>query len=204
MKKWITPLLSAFAAAIISLVVYNELPSKMVMHFNQMASPDNLIAKPLGAFLMPALALLIPASVFLASKLERDENKRRRAEAVNAPVAAMLSIMLLAVHTFLILYNLGYEIRVGLFVTVLVGILFILMGNLVPRIPQGIFQWPKLPEDIHRKASRFQGRLMMASGVIFLFAALLPNAWIMPAFILFISAFVITMFSGMMYFARTR
>jgi len=204
MKKWIVPLLSALAAALTSIIVFKDLPEHMVMHFNSAGSPDNWIAKPFGAFMLPLLTLLIPLTIFLSVKLEKNDGKRRRVEALNGPIAAMLSVMLLAIHCFTIAINLGYEIHVGSFVTVLVGILFIMLGNLAPRMPQGTMQWPKLPDDKQRKASRFQGRIMLASGFVFLLFALLPVNWIMPAFFLLISACVAIMIGSFLYYARSR
>lgn len=203
MKKWITPLLSAFTATIISIIVFKDLPDQMAMHFSSGGVADNWISKPFGAFLMPLLALLIPWTIFLSIKLEKNDNKRRRAEAINTPIAAMLSIMLFAVHSFIIAFNLGYKIHVGSFVTILVGILFILIGNLAPRIPQGTMQWPKLSDDNHRKASRFQGRAMMVSGFAFLLLAFLPMNWIMPAFFLLITACVAVIIGSFLYYSRS-
>jgi len=204
MKKWIAPLLATLAAVLTSIFFYKELPAQMAIHFNSAGSADNWIDKPYGAFLLPLLILLIPCIIFLSAKLEKNDNKRRRAEAVNASVAGLISIMLLAVHAFSIAHNLGHEIHVASFVSVLVGILFVLLGNLVPRMTQGSMQWPKLPEDIQRKASRFQGRFMMVIGFAFLLINLLPMDWMMPVFFLLIATFILAMFGSLMYYARSR
>lgn len=204
MNKWIVPALSAVAGAAASLMLYDRLPAEMAVHFGSGGSPDNWIGKPWGAFLLPALALLIPCITYLAARLERDENKRRRAEAVNRSIMAFVSLLLLAVHVFTLVYNLGYEVSAGAFATVAVGLMFLLVGNIVPRVPQGSMQWPKLPEAAQRKAARFQGRLMMTAGAAFLLLVLLPKGWIFPAFFTVLGLFVAALIGSMTVYTRGR
>jgi len=201
-KSMIFPLLTAVIGTIISLIVFNELPSQIAIHFSRVGTPDNWLAKPLGAFMLPVLSLVIPLFTILSVKLEKDDNKKRRAEAQLVPTVAIISALLLSVHMYILLYNLGYTLEIGFFATILVGLLFISLGNLVPRMPQGTFKWPKLPEDKHRKISRFQGRLMLVFGFVFLLLALLPNSWILPTFFPILVTFIATTFISAFYYAR--
>lgn len=201
-KNWIIPLLSAIVAIVISTVAFNDLPDRMAIHFNQLGSPDNWISKPFAAFILPALTLFIPFLLLLSIKLEQDDNKRRRVKATIVPITAILSIMLLTIHIFIIAYNLGYELKTGMFATILVGILFMSLGNLIPRMPQGSLQWPKLTSDKQRKVSRYQGRIMMIFGILFLLLALLPASWIMSVFLALIFIFVILTISSTFFFTR--
>lgn len=204
MKKWIFPILSSITAAIISIVYYDRLPERMAVHFDASESPDNWVNKSVGGFLIPALILFVTMLVLLSAKFEKDENKRRRTEATIGSIMAIVSATLLTVHLFIITYNLGYELSISMSVTLLVGVIYILLGNLIPRLPQGSMKWPKLTETAHRKASRFQGRFMMIIGIVMLFASFLPTSYILYAFFFLISSFIIGLISSSIHYSRTQ
>ncbi|ALS25502.1 hypothetical protein IJ21_00470 [Paenibacillus sp. 32O-W] len=204
MRKWTFPLLSAVAATVVSLTVYADLPERMALHFSGSGSPDNWGGKPFGAFALPVLILLLSALIIFSVKLEKDENKRRRTEASIGAIAAVVSAVLLAVHLFIVAYNLGYDLSAAHFAAVIVGILFILMGNMAPRLTQGPLQWPKLPKHIMRKAFRFQGRVMLVLGFAFILLAWLPQSYILPAFFGLIVLFILITGGSIMFFARAR
>lgn len=190
MKKWIIPVLFAAAGAIASLWNYDSLPESMVVHFGMDESPDRWMSRPFGAFLLPLLILAIPFLLTLSRKLEKNENKRARAEASIGSVMTIVSFMLLSVHAILLAYNLGYEVGITRFGTAIVGIVFLLLGNLLPRLPH-TKQWPKLTDDAQRKASRLQGRFMAGMGFVFILLALLPDKSLLPGFFIALVVFIL-------------
>ncbi len=191
MKKWLFPFISAAAAAVLSILAYPSLPARMAIHFNASDAADNWASKPLGAFLMPVFILAISLILQLAIRLEKDEQRRLRIEASIGSVMAALSAALLLVHAFILAHNLGYVISASRAAVVIAGCLFILLGNVMPRLPRSQYKWPKLPEATERKAIRQVGRCMLAAGILLLPLVLLPQSYILPLFFLCISAFVI-------------
>lgn len=204
MKKWMLPALFVITACAASLVAYADLPEQMVMHFGPSQQPDRLMTKDLGAFLLPVIILLNAVLMILFMKLERNENKRLRIEASIGSISSIISVTLLMVHMFFLGYNLGYKLNVAVFVTIIVGIVFIFMGNLLPRLRQSSKQWPKLPEHVQGRAARFQGKLMFILGFVFLLLALLPGSYILPAFIGSLAGFLLAMFGSFIYYFRLR
>jgi uncharacterized membrane protein len=190
MKKWLLPLASTLAAVLISVFTYNSLPAEMAVHFDSADNPDNWVSRPIGAFLSPVLILFISWTVIFSIRFEKDENKRARTEAALPTVAGAVSLLLLAVHGSIIAFNLGYDIRASTIASFIVGGVFIVLGNLLPRLPQGSFQWPKLSDHKHRQIARFQGKLMVFSGLIFILLAFLPSAYSLPAFIAVLACFI--------------
>lgn len=191
MNKWLLPLAATLAAVLISIFTYDSLPAEMAIHFDSSDNPDNWVSKPIGAFLSPVLILFISWTVIFSMRFEKDESKRARAEAALPTVAGAVALMLLAAHGSIIAFNLGYDISASTVASFIVGGVFIVLGNLLPRLPQGTFQWPKLPEVKHRQIARFQGKLMFFSGFIFILVAFLPKAYSLPVFITVLACFVV-------------
>lgn len=197
LQKWIVSL-TVFTAVVVSAIVYADLPASMAIHFDTTQNPDNYVAKWIGAFLLPVVMIVVVSITRLAIRFERDENKRRRALAVNHTIDAIISVLLLAVHLFTLAYNLGYTVSVSIFATLAVGLVLLLVGNQLPRLPQGSMQWPKLPEEAAGKYKRFVGRLMMIIGVVFMALALLPVSVIFPAFFICLAAFIVMIFGHLL------
>ena len=204
MNKWSIPVLSALVAVAASIWFYSDLPESIVVHFGTNDQPDRWMSKPFGAFLLPVLILVIPLFVNLSYKLERNENKRRRAEASLGTMMAIISFILLAVHCFILTYNLGYEFSVFTSAAVIVGFVFIVIGNMLPKLPQSTLKWPKLSDDARRRSSRFQGRFMIGAGFVFLLLLLLPEAARHPAFFLVLSVSIVTIIGTTFYYAKQR
>ncbi len=71
---------------------------------------------------------------------------------------------------------------VGLVVPAGVGILFLLIGNYMPRIQPNWFMgirtpWTLSNDRVWRESHRFGGRMFMLGGLAMLFAPLLPTTW---------------------------
>lgn len=203
LQKWMVGL-AVLIAVVVSAFVYADLPEMMAIHFNTAQAPDNFVAKWAGAFLMPVIMIAVVYITRLAIQLERDESKRLRAQAASGTIDAIISVLLLAVHLFTLAFNLGYDISVSIFATLAVGFVFLLIGNQLPRLPQGTWQWPKLTKEDARKYKLFMGRLMMIMGLIFLLLALLPVEYIVPGFFICLILFIVLTFGRMFSSIRAR
>lgn len=205
MKRWIIPLLFTAAAIAISLYYYEELPARVAIHFGASGEADNWLDRPFGAFLAPVLIPVVTAFMFFSAKMERDENKRARSEAGIGTIASIMSAVLFAVHIFTIQYNignLGDSVNVRLFALMIAGIVFILIGNQIPRFGMRQKQWPRLPEAVQGRFVRLQGRMMIAFGFAFLLQPLLPDTYMTPAFFVTLGLYLAATFGTIFYFRR--
>jgi uncharacterized membrane protein len=201
MRKWITPALSSLAAVIVSIVTYSRLPEQIAVHFGSSGTPDNYMNKPMGAFLLPVIIIGGSFLLWVAVKLEKDENKKRRSEATIGTLMAIISLFMLTIHIFLIAYNLGYEFGVYTVTSAIVGIVFILIGNILPRLPQGSLQWPRMSDSVRGKVTRLQGRIMMIVGLIFFVLLLFPEYLVIPMFFSLITLMIIALITSTIYYS---
>ena len=202
LKRWGIPAAAALIAAAISLYYYAELPEMMAVHFGPSDEPDRYMNKAFGAFLMPVIMLFVTAVTNASAKLERDESKRRRFEGVNDTVNVVVVVLLLAVHLLTVGFNLGYAIRISLFVPLAVGLVFIAVGNVLPRAPQGTLKAFRMKEEHYAKYARFHGRFMVVAGFLMLLSTLLPGEAGMYFMFFVIAALLISVIGGATYFAK--
>lgn len=190
-KDWplILIILAMFAA---SAALYPYLPDPMPSHWNIHGQVDGYSAKPVGAFLPPALTLgIYLLMVFLPVIDPRRANYLLFSGAYRALrvglVLFMASLQLIAFSSAL-----GYPVQMERFMPVILGLLVIVIGNYLTQVRHNYFigirtPWTLADEEVWRKTHRFSGPLFVAAGVLCLVSAFLPAA---AAFAVSISAII--------------
>jgi uncharacterized membrane protein len=200
MSKWYFPIGAAFVCVLLSLYFYAELPDQMAIHFNTSDQPDRYVGKLAGAFLAPVSILAVHLLMTWKINSERDENKRQRLLSTQMSITSMITAVLLALHLFTLAYNLEYPINPSLFAALAVGILFIALGNLLPRMPQNRMRILRLPERAYARYARWQGRVMVAAGMLMLLSSVLPSTSRIPYVLTILGLFLIHAISSAVYY----
>jgi uncharacterized membrane protein len=152
---------------------------------------EAFLVMPLAAAFLTALFAVIP--LFEPRKL----NLRRSWKAYSAIWIATLAL-LFVIHVMLVLGALGYAIDMGRLVPILLGGLFIVMGNYMGKIRSNFFvgirtPWTLSSELSWNKTHRIGGWLFVLWGLLMIGAGLFVQT---PAFLIVMLAgvFVITAF----------
>jgi len=193
---WRFPLLAAAVGVAASLYFYSSLPESMAVHFGPGGDADGWLAKPIAAFLNPAILLLVTALIHFSSNWERDETKRERMRAANAFVGAVVAALMLGLHAFLLAFNLGLPVSASLVATASVGFVFVAIGNMLPRMPQSSTQLPRLPEPVFAKFARAQGRVMAGAGLLMLACIFFSDPARLYAMFFLIAVVVVSLIGG--------
>lgn len=172
MKKKISPefLLSLAVCLIpfaISGVFYNRLPEQMAIHFDMNGAPDSYASKFFAAFGIPLLLFFLHIVTWFM--LASDPKKQNSSAALKRISRWMLPVLAVAVQALSVAYALGYEINLVHFVMPLLGLIFIMFGNYLPKCRQNYTVGIKLPwtlddEENWNKTHRMAGYLWTAGG----------------------------------------
>ncbi len=201
MNKWYLPLGAALACVLVSLYFYADLPEQMAVHFNTSDQPDSYFGKLYGAFFAPALILVLHLLMQWRIRNERDANRRQRLLATQTSSNSLLIAVLTALHFFTLAYNLGYPITPSLFAALVFGILFIALGNLLPRMPQNRMRFIQLPDRAYAVYARWQGRVMVATGVLMLFSTVLTMTVRIPYVLTVLGMFMVYTIGSLIYYS---
>jgi uncharacterized membrane protein len=178
---------AAVAAAMwaFALGVYARLPQRVPSHWNLQGEVDGWMDKPWGAFMQPAIATLMLGLLWLLPRIDpRRANVERFAEDRRL-IINLIILFFAAVQGATFAHALGWPVQVDRVILASIGLLFVGLGNYLPRIRSNWFMGIRTPwtldnERVWRATHRVGGRTFVAAGLVTALAALLPEplrAW---------------------------
>jgi uncharacterized membrane protein len=178
-KRWLG-LIFVAASLIFSLAVYNDLPERVATHFGVNGQPDGWSSRGVAAFGIP-LAGLLMFGLFhgLPRILPRRENFERFEDTYWAITTLVLAFVF-AMHVVVLGMALGWPVDMPTFVVLGVGSMFVILGNLMPRVKQNWLlgirtPWTLESESVWRETHRIGGRTMVLGGLITMMGVFCPT-----------------------------
>lgn len=187
MRKWYPWLLVGLAFGF-SAAVYSRLPDPIPTHWNLRGEIDGYSPRAWGAWLMPAILLSVAAIVPRLPALDpRKQNYEKFRPTYDFVIAAVMTL-LAVLHVVLLGAALGWPIRIERITPILIGLLFTVIGNLLPRArPNWLFgirtPWTLTNDRVWERTHRMGGFTFVIAGVVVMLTAFLDPAVAMIAFI---------------------
>ncbi|MEP6692444.1 MAG: SdpI family protein [Gemmatimonadaceae bacterium] len=180
MRNWYRwyPIAITAAAAAISAAVYRGLPPRVPIHWNIRGQADGFGSPLLAVSIMPLIMLTIALLIPLLPRIDpRRANYDKFFPTYYFAMNASLTVMF-AIHCAVLAATLGYPVPVGRIVPAAIALLFIALGNVLPRARANWWfgirtPWTLSNDRVWARTHRFGGRLMTFAGVVMLAAALL-------------------------------
>ena len=171
------------------ILLWDRLPEKIATHFDQHNLANGWGSKPEGGFWISILFLLIHLfCVFFTANDPKRKNINRRIFTMVLWLVPVVSVI-----TCMSIYGLalGMDIDIGVIVNIMVGIMFIILGNYVHKVKQNYTVGMKLPwtlnsEENWNRTNRMTGWILILSGLLFLMNSLLLKTEIVFAVILLV------------------
>jgi uncharacterized membrane protein len=179
MRRWLPALIIA-GVWIFSLAVYSRLPERVPLHWGISGEPNRYGSRLEGAFLMPALMLAFYILMrWYPSRDPRATNIAKFRGAYDSVVAATLAF-LAGTHVVAIAGSLGWRVDMVTVVLVGLGALFVLLGNLLPRVRSNFIfgirtPWTLSSDDVWTRSHRVGGYAMVVAGLVTIVCAFLAR-----------------------------
>ena len=178
---------------LVGLVLWNRFPETLTTHWGIDGQPDGYGSIPFTVF-APYLCLLAGHWLCFLVTAKDPKNQNRNWK----PIRLVLWIMpVLSNVCAAIMYSLalGVHVSVSGIMVAAIGLMFVAIGNYLPKCRQnytiGIkVPWTYASEENWNATHRFGGRVWMVGGVLMMLAAFLPAGWnagVMIAFVIILA-----------------
>lgn len=163
------------------IIVYPYLPDKIPMHWNFKGEIDRYGSKFEGTFAIPIMVLIIYLGLLYLPYIDPKRENYPKFEKVYQVIKYLFVIVFSILHYSVIISALGGPKNlVPKIVPISLGILFIILGNYMPRIKYNWFvgvrtPWTLSNEEVWKRTHRFSGYLFVIAGILMLLAGFLPS-----------------------------
>lgn len=166
-NRWAVGWIIMAVPVFLGLWFYRELPDPMATHFNLNGIPDGFSSKWMGAVGMPLSMLAVYGLMIWMTKADP---KRKNHGNVMALMRIVFPVFMVVVQGLALAYNLGHAVNINGWMTVAMGLLFLYIGNYLPKLKRNYTMGIKTPwtledDEVWDKTHRLGGYLWMLGGV---------------------------------------
>ena len=163
------------------ILLWNQLPDPMPSHWNASGEIDGWSSKPFAIFGLPLIMLAAQWLCVLGTAA--DPKKNNHPEKILHLVLWIIPVLSVVMHTFVYLIALGYGISMEVVMPVLIGVIFTIIGNYLPKCKQNYTIGIKIPwtlnnEENWNKTHRFAGWLWTACGLLVILTGFIGGFWL--------------------------
>ena len=203
-KNKIAVIVSSFIILIpliAGLVMWNTLPDTMPVHWNAQGEADGYSNKTFAVVIMPVILLAVHLlCLFITSADPKNKNIEKKPFFL---VVSIIPILSLAVGGCTYATALGHKIDISVVMPLIMGGLFVVIGNYLPKCRQNYTIGIKIPwtlssEENWNKTHRFAGIVWVIGGALVMATSFMGSVYIMTA-ILLIMAFIPIIYSYAVY-----
>lgn len=183
MRKWYPWLLVGLALGF-SAAVYSKLPAEIPSHWDAEGQVNGTLSRAWGVWLMPAvllaMAIVLPRLPDIDPRRENYDKFRPSYDLVMDAIMTLLAVM----HVAMLGIAIGWPIRMERLAPVLVGMMFVVIGNVMPRARSNwLFgirtPWTLTNDRVWARTHRLGGLLFVVAGILLAVAGvLIPTAFV--------------------------
>ena len=154
---------------VIGLILWNKLPDQVPMHWNAAGEVDGWGSKGMLVFALPLFTVVLQWGCVLATSLDKkSKGNKGKIEQLVLWICPFVSLL---VHTLIYTKILGYDLAVEVLMPLILGLMFMVIGNLLPKCKQNYTVGIKVPwalrdEENWNKTHRFAGKLWVIGGAV--------------------------------------
>ena len=181
---------------LVGLIMWNTLPEQVPVHWNAAGDVDGWGSRATIVFYIPIFALALHWLCVLATCAD-PKSRDLNGKALGMVLWICPAISLL-VSTFTYAVSMGVELSIQIAMPCALGLMYIVMGNFLPKCKRNYTIGIKLPwtlnsEENWNKTHRFAGKLWVVAGAVIV----ATSVW--GSFISFFSITLVMAFTPMIY-----
>lgn len=171
---------------LIGLLLWNRLPDIMTSHWGADGVADGTASKAFMVFGMPAILAGLNVVCIVATALDpKQAGQNKKATGLIFWIMPLISV---AIMSCVYAVSLGRTMDVFVVMPLLLGVMFVWIGNYLPKVKQnstlGIkIYWTLYNEENWNKTHRLGGKVSVVGGIVTMLSALLPAQWMIAVMV---------------------
>ncbi len=168
-------------------IVWDKLPERVPMHWGMNGEPDGWGSRAVAVFVMPAVLLALHSlCLFVTSRDSKNCGQNRK---VLRLIFWLVPLVSFFVSAMMYASTLGERVSVVKAAHIFIGLVFLLVGNYLPKCKQNYTIGIKIKWTLENEANwnathRAAGKVWVVGGILTILSAFLPQGmmpWVMVA-----------------------
>ena len=182
------------------LILWNRLPDTIATHFGNDNVANGWSSKPFVVFAMPLL--LLGLHLFILFVTMNDPKRKNISEKMLGFLIWFVPVLSVFIFSITYCNALGMNVNIGMAVNIIVGIVFLVIGNYLPKCKQNYTAGIRIPWTLNstenwNRTHRLAGWLFMLGGILFFLNAFLQ--WSGMFFVIIVIALLPEVYSFLLY-----
>lgn len=187
LKTFITSLI-ILSPCIVGLIIWRRLPGNIAVHFGADNAANGWSSKGFAVFGIPSI--LCALHILCLALTSADPKYKNIGKKPLQSVFVIIPAISVTVCSIIYASALGVKLNIGFYACLIIGLLFIFLGNMLPKARQNYSFGIKLPwtlndADNWNRTNRFAGWSAVISGVIIILASYWHNLFVIMIPIIF-------------------
>ena len=186
-KLWKTLLFTSIVILLpmlVGIILWNQLPEQIPVHWNAAGEVDGWAGKAFAVFGLSGLMLALHWLCVLGTAA--DPKKANHSDKVLHLVLWVTPVLSVVLFSITYATALGHALPIERILPALLGLVFAIIGNYLPKCKQNYTIGIKIPwtlnsEENWNRTHRFAGRVFMVCGLMILFTAFFGGFWVFGA-----------------------
>jgi uncharacterized membrane protein len=207
MRKHFLPLTMIGLLILAWIIAFPQLPDQVPIHWNLKGEADGFAAKT-NAMLstLGIMVLLYVTMAFLPKVDPRKSNYKYFSKSYNIIMNVLLGVFFV-VNLFVIFNAIGYDVPMSNMGPLVVGIIFLVLGNYMQQVRSNFFigirtPWTLSSDDVWKKTHRAASKIFFFVGLIMMATTFASDMWKETVFIVVITITIIAPYLYSYYLYR--
>jgi uncharacterized membrane protein len=175
---------------VVAFIYEPKLPEQVPNHWNINGEVDGYMSKPWGVYLLPFISTVMSILLFFLPAISPKGFKLDAAKKVYEIIILVMTVFMLGIMVLTFEAGLNNEIDMNQWVLIAMGLLYIIIGNYISKVPKNFFMgirtpWTLASDKVWYKTHRLGSWTFVFAGVISLLGGILQwsLSWLIAALI---------------------
>ena len=157
---------------IFGVILYDQLPEQMAVHFGVNNEPNSFAPKEFALFGIPLLMFILQVFCCISSDFMEEKKQNKKYITIYKWIIPIIEMV---VYLTMLAYGAGIELDMRMIVCITLGIVFTLIGNYMPKTEPNKLQMNYIRPHFWKKVKRPAGYFFVIIGLAFIISAFLNS-----------------------------
>ena len=157
---------------IFGVILYDQLPEQMAVHFGVNNEPNSFAPKEFALFGIPLLMFILQVFCCISSDFMEEKKQNKKYITIYKWIIPIIEMV---VYLTMLAYGAGIKLDMRMIVCITLGIVFTLIGNYMPKTEPNKLQMNYIRADFWKKIKRPAGYFFVIIGLAFIISAFLNS-----------------------------